>query len=335
MAFVFDKFYFIAKLPDGTTIQEANPNLSPVVNFTYTDATGERVTQTGTPDATGECCFADIPLTENEIEYTITYLGSIYTGSATIANNVVINLSSKGIDGELSFLQTGRTWGHLHCYYDIGLISLPGELSFDLIGTVQAALISADNSSLTFNSGKINMSAETISDEIGSGEDAIPLSLQTGGFHFEATSTEYWPLGSTPENPVYVPVSWHFVGSLDENGNATNTTCFVSEMVYVVNMSGEFGVDAWYSSSTQETVAPTLLPQVAKPTWADKVVTWKDVNNINIGSYKVRLYNANAEALDFKIVAPGVQRYDYTDLIENYLPAGSYQATVQALPEGV
>lgn len=71
------------------------------------------------------------------------------------------------------------------------------------------------------------------------------------------------------------------------------------------------------------------LPQVAKPVWVKKVITWKDVPNANF--YKVTLYNGAQEALDTKIVAKGIQRYDYTDMIENYLPAGSYTCTVQAL----
>ena len=75
----------------------------------------------------------------------------------------------------------------------------------------------------------------------------------------------------------------------------------------------------------------TPLSQVSKPTWTKKVLTWKDV--ANAGSYKVRLYNASNELLDTQTVAKGAQRYDYTDLIENYLPAGSYTATVQAMPE--
>lgn len=73
------------------------------------------------------------------------------------------------------------------------------------------------------------------------------------------------------------------------------------------------------------------LGKVAQPTWTGKVLTWKDVENAE--SYTVRLYNASAECLDTQTIDKGVQRYDYTDLIENYMPAGSYIATVQAMPE--
>jgi len=73
------------------------------------------------------------------------------------------------------------------------------------------------------------------------------------------------------------------------------------------------------------------LAQVKRPVWAKKVITWKDVANAE--AYTVRLYNASNELLDTQTVIKGAQRYDYTDLIENYLPAGSYTATVQAMPE--
>lgn len=75
---------------------------------------------------------------------------------------------------------------------------------------------------------------------------------------------------------------------------------------------------------------PTPLPQVAQPVWAGKVITWKDVANAE--RYEIKLYNASAERIDTQNIAKGVQQHDYTDLIENYLPAGSYTATVQALP---
>ncbi len=73
------------------------------------------------------------------------------------------------------------------------------------------------------------------------------------------------------------------------------------------------------------------LARVGQPVWSKKVITWKDVANAE--TYVVKLYNASNELLDTQTVAKGAQRYDYTDLIENYLPAGSYTATVQAMPE--
>ena len=84
-------------------------------------------------------------------------------------------------------------------------------------------------------------------------------------------------------------------------------------------------------SATSDAYVFPALPQVSQPTWANKVLTWQDVANAE--SYSVRLYNASGGLLDTQTVNKGVQRYDYTDLIENYLPAGSYTATVQAMPE--
>jgi len=94
--------------------------------------------------------------------------------------------------------------------------------------------------------------------------------------------------------------------------------------------------DPYYTSNASESsdsYVPPTLDQVTQPAWVNKVITWKDVANAT--AYKVRLYNASAEVLDTQIVASGVQRYDFTDEIENYLPAGTYTATVQALAEGV
>lgn len=71
------------------------------------------------------------------------------------------------------------------------------------------------------------------------------------------------------------------------------------------------------------------LAQVAKPKWVKKVLTWQDIPIA--AAYKVILYNEKLEALDSQVIAAGIQRCDFTDLIENYLPAGSYYATVQAL----
>lgn len=71
------------------------------------------------------------------------------------------------------------------------------------------------------------------------------------------------------------------------------------------------------------------LAQVGKPVWVNKVITWKDVPNAEF--YCVRLYDEDLQVLDTQRVAKGIQRYDFTDLIENYLPAGRYYCTVQAL----
>jgi len=99
-----------------------------------------------------------------------------------------------------------------------------------------------------------------------------------------------------------------------------------------MSIQGMGDIDGPYSEMSDAFAGGTPLPQVSQPSWAKKVISWKDV--ANAGSYTVRLYNAAGECLDTQVgILPGVQRYDYTDLIENYMPAGSYYATVQAMPE--
>lgn len=90
------------------------------------------------------------------------------------------------------------------------------------------------------------------------------------------------------------------------------------------------GIMEAYEPVTSFYYTPPPLPQVAQPSWVSKVATWKDVANAE--QYEIKLYNASSECLDTQRVNKGTQRYDYTDLIENYLPAGSYTFTVQALP---
>jgi len=128
-------------------------------------------------------------------------------------------------------------------------------------------------------------------------------------------------------------------GQSDNDGRGTPKT--TAEMKTQSTYSGWDFADVWAMGAHENDGYPTFLAlvvieqllQVTQPVWSNKIVTWKDVASAE--SYTVRLYNASAECLDTQAVAKGVQRYDYTDLIENYLPAGSYTATVQARPEGV
>jgi hypothetical protein len=71
-----------------------------------------------------------------------------------------------------------------------------------------------------------------------------------------------------------------------------------------------------------------LLPQVGKPVWVNKVITWNDVEGAT--NYTVVLYNTELQPIDTKTVAQGIHQYDYTNYTESSLPAGKYYCTVQA-----
>lgn len=72
------------------------------------------------------------------------------------------------------------------------------------------------------------------------------------------------------------------------------------------------------------------LPQVEKPVWVKKVITWKDVPGAT--AYEVKLFlDTEEQCIDTQLVGPGVQRFDFTYFIDLFMPAGSYHCTVQAL----
>jgi len=72
------------------------------------------------------------------------------------------------------------------------------------------------------------------------------------------------------------------------------------------------------------------LPEVEKPVWVKKVITWKDV--AGAAAYEVKLFlDTEEQCIDTQLVGPGVQRFDFTYFIESFMPAGNYLCTVQAL----
>lgn len=120
---------------------------------------------------------------------------------------------------------------------------------------------------------------------------------------------------------------------LTESPDYPSPLAFGSMYLYAIDTGTDsvtqLGADPNYPGGEEEDTQ-VVLSAVAQPGWSKKVATWQDVPNAS--NYKVILYNANGEPLDTQTVPAGTQRYDYTDLIENYLPAGSYQCSVQALP---
>lgn len=77
-------------------------------------------------------------------------------------------------------------------------------------------------------------------------------------------------------------------------------------------------------SEPSNNFAPTALPQVKQPTWADYKLTWEDVDNAL--SYIVRLYNESGTAINTQTIAPGVRIADFSSI----LSTGTFTATVQA-----